>query len=119
MRKSLLARVAMTETRLEQLHEHGRLHVVLAPEAWQSRDAALDGSGAVLLLAASGKPVQLLLDDWIDPEEDLDVHFASVTFSLRWRDDEILIYAAAGSGRVDPWSPPDPALASTPRGARS
>lgn len=94
----------MTETLLEQLHERGRLHVVLSSEASIESHVSLDGSGAVLFLGASGRPVQLLLDDYVDPEEDREVHFALVTFTLRWRDDELLVHGAAGTGAIDPWS---------------
>lgn len=96
----------MTETLLEQLHERGRLHVVLGTEATSSTAASLDGSGAVLFLGASGRPVQLLLDDLVDPEEDRVVHFPSVTLTVRWRDDELLVFGAAGTGAVDPWAGP-------------
>ncbi len=98
----------MTETLLVQLHERGRLHVVLADEAFVSTVPGLDGSGAVLFLGASGRPVQLLLEDLVDPEDDREVHFATVTLSIRWRDEELLVYASAADSAVDPWSPPPP-----------
>ena len=103
-RKRALARVTMTERLLEDLHEHGRLHVVLSSEAAQTTAEALDGSGARLFLGASGRPTQLLLNDLVDPEEDREVHFPTVTLSIRWREDELSIFASAGSGRVDPWA---------------
>jgi hypothetical protein len=113
-RRRLLARVAMTETLLDQLHESGRLHVVLCTEASTTTAACLDGSGAILFLGASGRPVQLMLDDLVDPEEDRTVHFPSVTLTLRWRDEQLLVYAAPGSGAVDPWSPRPRAQRSRP-----
>lgn len=103
-RKRALARVVMTERLLEDLHEHGRLHVVLSSEAAATTAQALDGSGARLFLGASGRPTQLQLGNLVDPEEDREVHFPTVTLSIRWREDELSIFASAGTGRVDPWS---------------
>lgn len=103
-RRRLLARVPLTETLLEQLHDTGRLHVVFSAQAHTSRVASLDGSGATLFLGSSGQPVQLMLDDYVDPEEDRSVHFAAFTLLLRWRDEELLVHAAPGIGGEDPWS---------------
>ena len=96
----------VTDALLEQLHETGRLHVVFSVQVATSQAAALDGSGAVLHLGASGQPVQLELDDYVDPEEDRHVYFASFTLTLRWRDDELLVFGAPGTGLQDPWDVP-------------
>lgn len=105
-RRTLLSRVPLTETMLERLHETGRLDVMFSAQAGASRVTSLDGSGAVLVLGASGQPVQLTLDDFVDPEEDRHVHFAAFTISLRWRDEELLVHASPGILMHDPWLVP-------------
>lgn len=103
-RRTLLARIPLTEQLLEQLHDSGQLDVVLSAVQAASWTKSLDGSGAVLALGASGQPARLLLDDYVDPEEDRAVHFAAFTLWLRWRDEELLVHAAPGTGGEDPWS---------------
>jgi len=98
----------MTETLLDELHAHGRLFVTFSTEASLSTTPSLDGSGARLFVGASGRPVALRLEDLVDPEEDRTVHFASISITVRWRDEELLLYGAPGSGVVDPWFTPRP-----------
>lgn len=98
----------MTETLLSTLHDTGVLRVVLHDEPPLRSETCTDGSGARLSLGASGRPVSLSVDDLVDPEEDREVHFPSLTVSIRWRDEELLLLGSPGRGTVDPWwdSPP-------------
>jgi hypothetical protein len=103
----LLAKLTMTEARLEALETTGVFNEVFSREKPASEVVSPDG--AVLVLGASGQIVGLRLTDYVDPEYDREIVFEIATVMLRFREDALYVTASHAAPSFDPWSaPPGP-----------
>ncbi len=106
--RRLLAKLEMTPALLEQFEETGLFELVLAKEPRTTSLESLDGANAYLFLGPSGSIVGLLVQDWVDPDEDRHIPFQGMSVTVRWRDEWILVHVAEGLEVHDPWVKPPP-----------
>jgi hypothetical protein len=103
----LLAKLPMTEQRLEAFERTGIFAESFSKERAASEVVSPDG--AVLVLGASGQIVGLRLTDYVDPEYDREIVFEIATVMLRFREDTLYVTATHAAPLLDPWSmPPGP-----------